>query len=196
MVWAEIPNVNSVRMTDAFRTNAKQQLTELIRQNYNIASICMWGIHNEQWPNNTGITVLLDELYDTCKEEDPSRYVTVATAQEPSDDVSDAAWDPVALSWQSDVSAWNKYFGIYQGKDARHFGNWINQVHDYGAKHKTITGTDNALTNPEGVKEEIPVYVHGNVGMSEYGADCSPFIHEEEPATGPAAVRGVHFPVA
>ncbi|MEQ2457545.1 discoidin domain-containing protein, partial [Flavonifractor hominis] len=52
---------------------------------------------------------------------------------------------------------------------------------DYGAKHKTITGTDNALTNPEGVKEEIPVYVHGNVGMSEYGADCSPFIHEEEP---------------
>ncbi len=180
-VWAEIPMVNSITNTRSFYESTTNNLRELIHQAYNIPSILMWGIHNEQWPSNTGITVLLDQLYKTCKEEDPSRLVTVATAQDPGDNVSDSKWDAIPLSWQSDVSAWNKYFGLYQGKDARYFGNWINQVHDYGAKHKTIYGTDASVTNPEGVKENIPVKVHGNVGMSEYGVEGNPYVHDENP---------------
>ena len=180
-VWAEIPMVNSIKNTRAFYKSTDDNLKELIHQAYNIPSVLMWGIHNEQWPSNAGITVLLDQLYKTCKAEDPSRLVTVATAQDPGDDVSDSKWDSIALSWQSDISAWNKYFGIYQGKDARYFGNWIDQVHDYGKKHKTITGTTQANTNPEGQAENIPVKVHGNVGMSEYGAEGNPYIHDEKP---------------
>lgn len=180
-VWAEIPMVNSIVNTEAFYNSTINNLRELIHQAYNVPSVLMWGIHNEQWPTNTGITVLLDKLYKTCKEEDSSRLVTVATAQDPGDNVDDKKWDSIPLSWQSDVSAWNKYFGIYQGKDVRYFGNWINQVHDYGAKHKTIYGTDGSITDPEGKKQNIPVKVHGNVGMSEYGADGSPFTHEEKP---------------
>ena len=38
-----------------------------------------------------------------------SRLVTVATAQSQS----------AALSWQSDVSAWNKYFGLYEAQERR-----------------------------------------------------------------------------
>lgn len=180
-VWAEIPMVNSIVNTRAFYESTTNNLKELIHQAYNIPSILMWGIHNEQWPSNKGITVLLDQLYKTCKQEDPSRLVTVATAQDPGDNVTDSKWDSIPLSWQSDVSAWNKYFGLYQGKDARYFGNWISQVHDYGAKHKVIYGTDNAVTNPEGVKENIPVRVHGNVGMSEYGVEGNPYVHDEKP---------------
>lgn len=180
-VWAEIPMVNSIRNTWEFYESTNNNLKELIHQAYNCPSVLMWGIHNEQWPSNSGITVLLDKLYKTCKEEDPSRLVTVATAQDPGDDVNEAKWDVIPLSWQSDVSAWNKYFGIYQGRDVRYFGNWINQVHDYGAKHKTIYGTAESVKNPDNVSQNIPVKVHGNVGMSEYGADGSPFIHEEKP---------------
>lgn len=180
-VWAEIPMVNSIVNTRAFYESTTNNLRELIHQAYNIPSVLMWGIHNEQWPNNKGITVLLDQLYKTCKEEDPSRLVTVATAQDPGDNVTESNWDSITLSWQSDVSAWNKYFGLYQGKDARYFGSWINQVHDYGAKHKTIYGSDAAITNPEGGKENIPVRVHGNVGMSEYGVEGNPYVHDENP---------------
>lgn len=180
-VWTEIPMVNSIRNTWAFYESTENNLKELIHQAYNCPSVLMWGIHNEQWPNNSGITVLLDKLYKTCKAEDPSRLVTVATAQDPGDNVDDIKWDAIPLSWQSDVSAWNKYFGIYQGKDARYFGNWVNQVHAYGAKHKTIYGTAESIKNPDNVSQDIPVKVHGNVGMSEYGADGSPFIHEERP---------------
>lgn len=179
-VWAEIPMVNTIKNTRAFYDSTKNNLKELIHQAYNIPSVLMWGIHNEQWPY-AGITVMLNELYNTCKEEDPSRLVTVATAQEAGDTVNEAKWDYTTLSWQSDVSAWNKYFGIYQGKDVRFYDTWINQVHDYGMTHKTIYGTDAMITNPEGQKENIPVSVHGNVGMSEYGAEGNPWIHDENP---------------
>lgn len=183
-VWAEIPMVNSIRNTDKFYESTDNNLKELIHQAYNIPSVLMWGIHNEQWPKNSGITVLLDQLYKTCKAEDPSRLVTVATAQDPGSDVNDALWDSITLSWQSDVSAWNKYFGLYNGKGnwgARYFGNWINQVYQYGQKHKTIYGTSEATTAPDGSHRDIPVYVHGNVGMSEYGAEGNPYIHDEKP---------------
>ena len=45
MVWAEIPFVNRVSTQES--GNAKQQLVELIRQNYNHPSIYIWGLHNE-----------------------------------------------------------------------------------------------------------------------------------------------------
>ena len=45
----------STSITDAaaFTDNARQQLTELIRQNYNHPSIVFWGIGNEQRADNT-----------------------------------------------------------------------------------------------------------------------------------------------
>jgi beta-galactosidase len=52
VVWAEIPLVNQVSFdgtpaSEAFAANAKQQLIELIRQNYNHPSIAVWSIANE-----------------------------------------------------------------------------------------------------------------------------------------------------
>jgi beta-galactosidase len=48
VLWAEIPLVNAITDSAAFTTNARQQLTELIRQNYNHPAILFWGIGNEQ----------------------------------------------------------------------------------------------------------------------------------------------------
>ena len=47
VTWTEIPLVNSVSTSTAFIDNAKQQLVELIRQNYNHPAIVVWGLFNE-----------------------------------------------------------------------------------------------------------------------------------------------------
>jgi beta-galactosidase len=59
VVWAELALVNLVHKTDAFYASAKQQLVELIRQNYNHPSILFWGLFNEitmgaQWEEGGG----------------------------------------------------------------------------------------------------------------------------------------------
>ena len=43
IVWAELALVNRIRTTKAFQDNAKQQLRELIKQNFNHPSICFWS---------------------------------------------------------------------------------------------------------------------------------------------------------
>ncbi len=178
--WAEIPMVNEIVNSWDFYESTMKNQNELIYQCFNCTSIIVWGNHNEQWPNNEGINVLLDRLYKNAKERDPSRLVAVATAQPPSDFATDDQMG-IALSWQSDVSAWNKYFGLYQGLDARHFGQWVNDVHQYGLRHMTVYGTEKGIVDPDGKKHDIPVKVHGNVGMSEYGVEGNPYIHDENP---------------
>lgn len=156
VAWAEIPLVNSMENTDSFRNNVKDQLKELVRQNYNHPSIVFWGIHNEQWPNNGVIDQFLQELWDLAKAEDQNRLVTLATAQS----------DSQPLSWKSDVTAWNKYFGWYEG-NINGFGPWI-----------------------DGVKSRNP---NGKIGMSEYGAGANINHHEENPPiVTPGASGGFH----
>lgn len=195
-VWAEIPMVNSISNTHAFYESTLHNLYELLAQARNRTSIIVWGIHNEQWPDRAGICVLLDRLYKAAKQQDPSRYVAVASAQ-PAADLADGDNMGVALSWQSDVSAWNKYFGLYQQRDARYFSTWIQDVHAYGMRHKTITASALDRTDPDGNVQDIQVYVHGRVGMSEYGVGCNPAYHEEEPGyavgAGPDAYQTEEF---
>ncbi len=53
LIWAEIPFVNNYSGEEA--ANAKQQFTELIRQNFNHPSIYIWGMHNEVYAKNRTI---------------------------------------------------------------------------------------------------------------------------------------------
>lgn len=164
--WVEIPFVNAMIDSSHFKESTKNNLEELIKQNISHPSIVVWGIHNEQWPNNGGrINTFLRELYELSHQLDDNRKVAVATAQSES----------VALSWQSDVSAWNKYFGLYEAQDVRYFGTWLDQVRSYAKSHKTIEVTD------ESTGEVISVKVNGNIGMSEYGVGSNIDYHEECP---------------
>jgi len=47
VLWTELSLVNELTDSEAFTENARQQLTELIKQNYNHPSIAFWGIFNE-----------------------------------------------------------------------------------------------------------------------------------------------------
>jgi beta-galactosidase len=113
VAWAEIPFVDGALPTPEFLENAKQQLRELIRQNYNHPAICFWGVGNEtSGPDADGV---IAALAGVVRAEDPSRLSTYASDHEASD----------TKNWHTDVVAFNKYFGWYRGAIAD-FAPWLD----------------------------------------------------------------------
>ena len=106
VVWAEIPLVDATTNTTAFADNARQQMQELIRQNYNHPSIVFWGIGNEQRVDNAATNNLLTSLNNLVNTEDPDRLSTYATCC-----VSDTG----AVATHAETIGYNKYFGWYNG---------------------------------------------------------------------------------
>lgn len=105
IVWAEIPFVNRVSTQEG--DNAKQQLTELIRQNYNHASIYTWGLHNEVYTPYNYTVALTTELNDLAKTEDPGRYTVSVNGYSTVNQSSNL---------NADIQGINHYFGWYGGK--------------------------------------------------------------------------------
>lgn len=105
MVWAEIPFVNRVSTQEG--GNAKQQLTELIRQNYNHPSIYIWGLHNEVYTPYNYTVSLTTELNDLAKTEDPYRMTASVNGYSVVNQESNL---------NADVQGINHYFGWYGGK--------------------------------------------------------------------------------
>jgi beta-galactosidase len=118
LVWAEIPMVNNVTDSAAFKANVQQQLYELIRQNFNHPSIMFWGIGNEQHNNDTLTNGILDALAGIVKSEDSGRFSTYASN----------LGDTDALSGHTDVSAYNRYYGWYNLPDTGP-GKWADALH-------------------------------------------------------------------
>jgi beta-galactosidase len=131
LVWAELPWVgapggfmspsNGYENTEAFHTNAKQQLYELIRQNFNHPSIVMWSIFNEiQNPEGAEPTEFIKELNAIVKAEDPSRLSVGASMLAPQEHPN--------IHDITDAIAWNRYFGWYYGLPAD-MGAFLDEVH-------------------------------------------------------------------
>lgn len=106
VVWAEVPYI-SKHMTGA-DDNVKQQMRELILQQYNHPSICFWGVSNEITMKKTDNKDMLKthrELNDLCHELDPSRLTTLA------------CFAMCGFNNKSahitDVVSWNLYLGWY-----------------------------------------------------------------------------------
>ena len=120
VVWAELPVVNSVG-GQAFSMNAWQQLTELIRQNYNHPAIIFWSVANEVLLNaGPDPNPLLTELNALAKQEDPYRITTLAHCC-----ASDA--DPTTT--KTDTVGYNEYYGWYYGS-YNSFGSWADGTHN------------------------------------------------------------------
>ena len=108
LVWAEIPFVHDYSGRE--QGNAKQQLTELILQNYNHPSIFTWGLWNEvrAWNDpNEPCVELTEDLNKLAHQLDRTRLTTSASDR-------DMASSPMEKI--SDLQAWNKYFGWYYGQ--------------------------------------------------------------------------------
>ena len=116
IVWAEIPFVNRVSGFEA--ENAKNQLRELIRQNFNHPSIYVWGLHNEVYQPHTYTAQLTAELHDLAKTEDPDRYTVSVNGYGHME-------HPVNLN--ADIQAMNRYFGWYE-KKIKDMDAWIEKL--------------------------------------------------------------------
>jgi beta-galactosidase len=121
ILWTEIPLIDHINTTypEYFKSNIKEQLKELIRQNFNHPSVCFWGLFNEilNQPGPNPVT-LITELNALAHAEDPGRP-TVAANNQPD--------YPVNVSNITDLISHNRYFGWYYGK-ANDLQPWMEQV--------------------------------------------------------------------
>jgi beta-galactosidase len=179
VVWAELPLVNQTSIpgcggpvTDAFKANAKQQLQEQIRQQYNRAAVAMWSVGNETTQGCIGsttpsdnITPLLRELQTLAKAEDSSRVTTYG------DWAQDVPYNHQFTSTGgiTDIWAINRYYLWYYGSSAAEFGAHVDALH---AK-----------------------YPNQPIGISEYGAGSAVTQHSDNPLGGRAESFNTGQPV-
>lgn len=146
IVWAELPIVNGVGGA-AFAANARLQLIELIRQNYNHPAIVFWSLANEI---KLGASVrdpmtVLTDLNALAKQEDATRITTLAHC---------CASDTDPTTTVTDTVAYNPYFGWYYGSSSE-FGGWADTLHrttpqrtiavsEYGAGASILAHAENA----------------------------------------------------
>lgn len=123
VTWSEIPFVGPGGYRDqgfvdqpSFRENGKNQLLEMIRQNYNHPGVCFWGLFNELKVNGDNPVEYLKELNAIAHKEDPSRRTTAAT------------FIDGEITGITDLICWNKYYGWYGG-DAKEIGKWADETH-------------------------------------------------------------------
>ncbi len=121
VIWAEIPYI-SKHMPNG-RENTISQMKELIVQNYNHASIVVWGLSNEITMNGAEDKDLIENhriLNDLCHEMDKTRLTTMAV-------VSMCNIDAEYIQIPDTVS-YNHYFGWYGG-DTTMNGPWMDNFH-------------------------------------------------------------------
>ncbi len=145
IVWAEIPFVNRVSTLET--ENAKQQLVELIRQNYNHPSIYVWGLHNEVYTPFEQTIPLTTTLHDLAKTEDPYRYTVSVSGYNKID---------ATANNNADIQGINHYFGWYGGKISD-IDNWVKKAEkefsDYNVIFSEYGGEANINQQKENVGE-------------------------------------------
>jgi beta-galactosidase len=193
VLWDEIPLVSAwtprgaAEPTPGLIDNARQQLKELIRQNYNHPSVATWGIANEVDFGNslpaflTGSKdgrapdpmPLLRVLNDLAHAEDASRPTALATCCEGRVFAPGVQVPTTAAA--ADLGGANRYFGWYFGAP-EDLGPHLDALHaqrprqplsvtEYGAGGATSLHTDDVLGGPVDSRgrtqpEEYQSYIH------------------------------------
>ncbi len=154
VIWAEIPFISQMSNTPGACQNLRTQMTELVLQNYNHPSICIWGLGNETTITNVSgggeedmsLTNMVDELNQICKRLNPARLTTQALLEN--------VKGSTKMANISDLVAYNHYYGWYIG-EPEGLAQWFDKFH---------------RENP-----------HLMPALSEYGGDGSPRFHNDNP---------------
>ena len=163
IIWAEIPFISMASETDITGQNAKDQMVELIRQNYNHSSIVMWGIENEIQIGGDlpYVRQIVQDLNELTHKEDPTRVTTQANvAMVPDDD---------EYNTYTDIIAYNKYYGWYNGK-TKDFADWLDGYH--------ALNPDKALGLSEYGCEGIVTYHTDEPKIKDYTEEYHALYHE------------------
>ena len=161
VIWAEIPYIS--RHMPTGRENTISQMKELISQNYNHASIVVWGLSNEISIAGSDDDLLENHriLNDLVHEMDKTRKTTIAA-------VSMCKMDDPYLQIP-DVVSYNHYFGWYGGETSMN-GPWFDKFHE---KHPNI---------PIGCSEygcEALNWHTSNPKQGDYTEEYQAYYHEE-----------------
>jgi len=162
VLWAEIPYISN-HMPNG-RENTISQMKELITQNYNHASIFVWGLSNEISMKGAEDPDLLENhriLNDLCHEMDKTRLTTMAV-------VSMCDMDAEYIQIPDTVS-WNHYFGWYGGETDMN-GPWFDNFH---AKYPNL---------PVGMSEygcEALNWHNSDPQQGDYSEEYQAYYHEE-----------------
>lgn len=89
MAWIDLPLMRSPYLgdvfyfpTERFRTNGREQLREIVAQNFNHPSVVMWGIFSLVWQRGDDVTPYIRELHTALKRVDPSRPTVALSNQD------------------------------------------------------------------------------------------------------------------
>ena len=121
IVWAEIPYIS--RHLSNGRANTLQQMRELIVQNYNHASIVVWGLSNEITMGGVADEDLMENhhaLNDLAHRLDATRLTTLAV-------VTMCSMDEPYVHI-TDVVSYNHYYGWYGGETYMN-GEFMDEFH-------------------------------------------------------------------
>jgi beta-galactosidase len=172
-VGVTVPRCPTTQPTDAFLTNAEQQTREMIRQQYNHASVGVWSVGNEvtfmqmHCPGipYDNVTSVLRRLHAVAKREDPTRATTLADNNEEAVDSSSF----IHTGGITDVWATNRYYLWYTGPVSE-FSDLLDALHAR--------------------------YPGQPLGISEYGPGAALTHHTDNPLGGPVASGNTGQPVA
>lgn len=163
VLWAEIPMISAMIAGPEAEENAKEQMKELIVQNYNHPSIVTWGISNEITIAGESDELLrqLNGLNDLVHEMDKTRLTTMAQVS--------MLPKTSPHNQLTDILSYNHYFGWYGGEFT---GNeaWIDKFHE--------EYPDRALGLSEYGCEGIITYHGDNPHRGDYSEEYQAAYHE------------------
>ena len=157
LLWCEVPVYWGINwQSSEVLNNARNQLTEMIERDRNVAAIILWSVANET-PTSEARTAFLCELVRTAKSLDPVRLTTAALFMHPQKITENGETvrtykldDP--LAGHLDVMGCNQYLGWYYTKLEDIAGSrWFSDMNkplimsEFGAgapKHKRGTPTE------------------------------------------------------
>ena len=163
VIWAEIPFISRASETDFTGQNAKDQMVELIRQNYNHSSIVMWGVQNEIQIGGDlpYVRKIVKDLNEIAHKEDKTRLTTQAQVM--------MVPDNDEYHTYTDIVAYNKYYGWYNGK-TEDFADWLDAFHE--------VNPDKCLGVSEYGAEGIMTYHTDEPKVKDYTEEYHALYHE------------------
>ncbi len=176
LIWAEIPSwrtfyvlttvhPNGLGIDDAIKLRVRQTLEGMIRRDYNHPSLIIWTIVNEDWgtslPLSAADRAWIVEMYDLCKQLDPTRLVVDNSA-------CAAGWGP-NIHVKSDIEDFHFYTSIPDQAES-----WVQYLEQFDL-HPLWTYSSHGDAQRTGQEPLI---------LSEFGNWGMPSLHQLQGQTG------------
>jgi beta-galactosidase len=167
IMWLEIPMTVSMSTNPAFKTNVVNQLTEMVRQNYNHPCVVVWGVGNES-DQNAG-SAQLSEAYSN---EVHSALNAQAHALDDTRPTTGCNWKLVSNHSKVDVYSPQEWSGWYGGNYVSY--NPTQLIGEYGADAGINVHKENGGANSDWSQEYQCRLLEYKVSKGEQNADECP----------------------